>query len=110
GFDATCAVRTTGTLWCWGRGDSGQVGDGTLTQRTAPVQVGAATTWAQVSAGNGFACARRTSSSVWCWGTNTSGQLGDGTTTQRSAPVLVPSFSASRVITGAEANSVFALA
>ena len=38
GNTATCAVGSTGA-YCWGANGSGQLGDGTTTQRTAPVQV-----------------------------------------------------------------------
>lgn len=35
----TCAVDTAGSVRCWGDNGSGQLGDGTVTQRTAPVTV-----------------------------------------------------------------------
>jgi alpha-tubulin suppressor-like RCC1 family protein len=34
-----CAAKHDGTLWCWGRNDYGQVGDGTAADRSSPVQV-----------------------------------------------------------------------
>ncbi|MBI4705937.1 MAG: RCC1 repeat-containing protein, partial [Deltaproteobacteria bacterium] len=35
----TCAVKTGGTLWCWGYNGTGQLGDGTTQDKTSPVQV-----------------------------------------------------------------------
>lgn len=40
------AVRNDGTLWAWGLGTSGQLGDGTTISKSSPVQVGTLTTWA----------------------------------------------------------------
>jgi alpha-tubulin suppressor-like RCC1 family protein len=50
GFN-NCATKTDGTLWSWGFNNNGQLGDGTTTSRSSPVQVGALTNWAHVSAG-----------------------------------------------------------
>jgi alpha-tubulin suppressor-like RCC1 family protein len=45
------AIKGDGTLWAWGYNDDGQLGDGTTTQRLAPVQVGSST-WLSVTAGH----------------------------------------------------------
>jgi alpha-tubulin suppressor-like RCC1 family protein len=90
GFDHTCARMKNGTLWCWGLNDSGEVGDGTATNRNLPVQITAlGNTVAGVSAGDEHTCARKTDGTVWCWGYNGYGQLGDGTTTSEATPVQV---------------------
>ncbi len=89
-FLATCARKTDGTLWCWGDNRSGQLGDGTTTDRSSPVQVkalGANVT--HVMLGFTHGCARKEDGTLWCWGSNTYGTLGDGTTTQRLSPVEV---------------------
>jgi alpha-tubulin suppressor-like RCC1 family protein len=39
------ALKTDGTYWGWGRNDKGQIGDGTTTTRSSPVQVGVLTDW-----------------------------------------------------------------
>ncbi len=84
----TCAIRTDDTLWCWGRNDVGQIGDGTNTMRTSPVRVGTAT-WKSVVTGYDHTCGIRSDDTLWCWGRNTDGEVGDGTTTNRTTPVRV---------------------
>jgi alpha-tubulin suppressor-like RCC1 family protein len=88
--DATCAIRSDGTLWCWGHNFGGMLGDGTDVHRGAPVRVGDARNWASVSPGTTHTCATRIDGSLWCWGGNTYGQLGlgdAGTSTPRPARV-----------------------
>jgi alpha-tubulin suppressor-like RCC1 family protein len=85
----TCALRETGTLWCWGSNSSGQLGDGTTTNRQLPTQIGTATDWRAISAGGSHTCGMRASGTLWCWGSNTYGQLGDGTTTPRTVPTQI---------------------
>jgi alpha-tubulin suppressor-like RCC1 family protein len=50
GEQHTAAIKTNGTLWSWGDNSYGQLGDGTITQRSSPIQeIGAGTTWTFVS-------------------------------------------------------------
>jgi alpha-tubulin suppressor-like RCC1 family protein len=88
----TCARKTDGTLWCWGRSFWGQLGDGTTADKSSPVQVTALGTSAvEVAVGEMYTCARKTDGTLWCWGYNFWGQLGDGTTTSpKLSPVQVP--------------------
>lgn len=86
----TCAVKTDGSAWCWGYNLNGRLGDGTVINRSSPVQVsGFASGVLGIAAGGHQTCAVRTDGSAWCWGTNQFGQLGDGTTEHRSTPVAV---------------------
>jgi alpha-tubulin suppressor-like RCC1 family protein len=101
----TCAVKTDGSLWCWGYNWCGQLGDGTKTDRSTPVMVtGFSSGVASVSARGSFTCAVKTDGSLWCWGENYYGQLGDGTITQRLTPVMVTGLSSgvAAVATGGE--------
>ena len=87
----SCARRTEGSLWCWGKNDHGQLGDGTTGDKPSPVQVLAlGSSVAQVALGGAHGCARKTDGSLWCWGENADGELGNGTATPfESSPVPV---------------------
>jgi alpha-tubulin suppressor-like RCC1 family protein len=78
----------TGSLWNWGRGDFGQLGDNTSTAKSSPVQtVSGGTNWKLVAGGNYHAASIKTDGTLWTWGRNNFGQLGDNTVTVRSSPV-----------------------
>jgi alpha-tubulin suppressor-like RCC1 family protein len=88
GGSHSCAITTTGAVNCWGFNRLGQVGDGTTSDRRAPVQVaGLSGRMATVVSLVGHSCGRTETGSVKCWGNNTSGSLGDGTTAGRLTPV-----------------------
>lgn len=86
-----CALTAAGQAYCWGANNNGQLGDNSLTNRTAPVRVhqpgGVAFTLIQ--SGGSHTCALSTAGALYCWGANSFGQLGDGTITRRLAPVMV---------------------
>ncbi|MCA0295793.1 MAG: hypothetical protein LCH96_10900 [Actinobacteria bacterium] len=90
GWASTCAVTTTGKVWCWGDNSYGQLGDGTTTDSLQPVAVhGLSSGVASVSVGRQHACAVKNSGTVVCWGRGNEGQLGDGNYNDRSTPVGV---------------------
>jgi alpha-tubulin suppressor-like RCC1 family protein len=50
-FLHSAAVKTDGTLWTWGNGSIGRLGDGTTVSKSSPVQIGALTDWVAVDTG-----------------------------------------------------------
>jgi len=63
-----CAVDDTGQVWCWGRNDMGQLGDGTRQDRESPVKVRGLSDAVSVGVGFERTCAVRQSGRVACWG------------------------------------------
>jgi len=85
----SCAIKSDGTVWCWGYNGEGELGDDTTTNRYTPVQVVNLTNVVSVAAGCSHTCALKSDGTVWCWGYNGEGELGDNTTTDRYTPVQV---------------------
>lgn len=84
GIDHTCALKSDGTIRCWGAGD--MIGDGAGLQRTSPRAVSQFVLAAEIAAGSHHTCARMVDGTVQCWGLNTYGQLGTNDNTHASIP------------------------
>ncbi|WP_052573073.1 hypothetical protein [Haloferula sp. BvORR071] len=92
----TLALKSDGTLWAWGLNDSGQLGDGTgftTMRQLSPVQVGTATDWSAIGAGDLHSIALKTNGTLWTWGHNGAGQLGTTGAAYRYSPFQVGSAS-----------------
>ncbi len=88
GLQHTCAVTDQRTVLCWGKNDSGQLGDGTTNDARAPIQVLDLQGVDAIAAGDRHTCARLTNGTVSCWGANDHHQLANGGT-DRSARAAV---------------------
>ncbi|MDI2125244.1 hypothetical protein [Yinghuangia seranimata] len=90
------ALDAAGRVYAWGANDSGQLGDGTTTDRSTPVRVCAPGQTApcaayldnavSVATGSGHSIAATTTGAAYAWGTGYAG-IGDGT----NGPALTPS-------------------
>ena len=92
GHSHTCAILDDGSLKCWGDNSHGQLGDGSTTDRTSPVQVdlGSGNTAVAISAGHSHTCAILQDGTLKCWGQDNNGQVGDGgTNSDQSSPVTI---------------------
>lgn len=84
----TCA-GLFGRVYCWGDNAFGQLGDGTVLDRSAPVRLSTIGDAVDLQLGEEHSCALTRIGAVVCWGHNNEGQLGDGTTNDRTRPTTV---------------------
>jgi alpha-tubulin suppressor-like RCC1 family protein len=95
------AIKTDGTLWCWGQNNTGNLGQNDRTQRSSPTQI-PGTTWANVVSFNTGAVAKKTDNTLWAWGQNSGGMLGQNQSEPgmggTSSPVQIPGTDWARVM------------
>ena len=89
----TVYLKSDGTVWSWGSNSNGQLGDGTTTDKSTPVQVSGLSGVMAIAAGHAHTAALKSDGTVWTWGGNSNGQLGDGSTTDSADPVQVSGLS-----------------
>src|SRR6185295_7490637 len=87
----SCAIRDHSTVWCWGRNDFGQLGDGTTSARSRPTRVEGIEDAIAITAGPNHSCALVVGAArkAVCWGRNDQGQLGARAGSFRSVPAPV---------------------
>lgn len=77
GYSRSAGIKTDGSLWAWGWNGFGQLGDGTQTQRSTPVQIRAGDKWRSVALGYAHTLAIREDGTLWAWGAQNEGRLGN---------------------------------
>ena len=85
---AECGLASPGSMWSWGRNNYGQLGQGDITHRSSPVQVGSLTNWSSIAGGAYHNIATKTDGTLWSCGRNTDGQLGLNDRTDRKSTRL----------------------
>jgi alpha-tubulin suppressor-like RCC1 family protein len=90
----TCALLSSGKIWCWGDNDAGELGNGDSAEfghidSPTAVEVRRISTATQVAAGGGHTCALLSNGTVECWGASDKGQLGNGSTYEYGFPAPV---------------------
>ena len=102
----TCAVSTTGAVYCWGYNGYGEIGNNSTANSNVPVQVegvggsGVLSGIASIAAGADHTCAVSTTGAVYCWGGNAFGELGNNSTTESNVPVQVEGVGRTGLLSG----------
>ena len=92
GRDHSCALRTDGTLLCWGSNEHGQLGSDAMSASANPraiVELGNQVARVALGESADHSCAITLTGELWCWGRNDQGQIGDGTRGGHSGPVHI---------------------
>lgn len=84
-----CALTSGGAAYCWGNNQFGQLGDSSVTSRTAPTPVAGGMAFKSISAGVAHTCGITADGSVACWGLNVAGEQGDKKSALRTTPRFV---------------------
>ena len=88
-YGHTISLKSSGTLWAWGWNASGQLGDGTTTDKLSPIQIGTDTNWMLISTKNVHNLALKINGTLWSWGEGASGCLGNGGVASVNTPTQV---------------------
>jgi uncharacterized repeat protein (TIGR02543 family) len=91
------ALTTNGRVYSWGNNNSGQLGNGSTSNRTSPGLISfpgilSGETIQTVVAGQLHSLAVTTNGRVYTWGNGSAGQLGNGSTSYNSSTPLLVNF------------------
>ena len=83
----SCAIFAS--VYCWGRNDFGQLGNGSQVNSSTPQAVIGLPSVVEVVGGQSHTCAIAGAGQVYCWGSDAFGQLGNGSGGASLTPVAV---------------------
>ena len=90
GWFHSCARKTIGNVFCWGRAIEGQLGQDRIDPNPMPVKIEIPILWKRISAGHFHTCGVDTTGALYCTGDNANGQLGLGDRDRRHMPAALP--------------------
>lgn len=107
GGQSACAIKADGSAWCWGKGQSGSLGDGVGGDHEEwdPIPIDDPDDWKSINIGSGTGCGVKTDDTGWCWGQNANGVVGDGTGSNRLRPVEIDGSYSWKYITPAQTHA-----
>lgn len=92
GVAHTCGTSVSGTTYCWGEDEFGQLGNERDTTEAgeppAPLHMPAGISFTTVKAGGYHTCALTSAGKAYCWGADDYGQIGNDLTT--TTPIVIP--------------------
>jgi alpha-tubulin suppressor-like RCC1 family protein len=84
----SAAIKLDGTLWTWGKGSSGNLGNNDTKSVSSPIQtLTSGNSWKNISTGCDFTSAIKTDGTLWGWGLNNFGSLANNSAINHSSPV-----------------------
>jgi alpha-tubulin suppressor-like RCC1 family protein len=67
GYDFNVALKGDGSAWSWGHNDRGQLGDGSTTNRSLPVNISALHNGTVIACGLDHCAAITSDGMFWTW-------------------------------------------
>lgn len=90
GDDHACVLTVANDAYCWGRGGSGQLGNGGTDNAGTLKAVSGGLKFVELAAGEKNTCGLTTDNLLYCWGSNSNGQLGRSPGPNALTPQLMP--------------------
>lgn len=88
-WEHALVLRNDGTVWGWGFGGFGQLGNGGESNSCVPVQAQGLADVVAIATGFYHSLALERNGTVWAWGDNSAGQLGNFSPGRSNVPIQV---------------------